>query len=223
MSLIEILPAQSAPAAPVFTRATPPATATVGTAYTYTFAASGNPAPTFRVSSGALPAGLGLNTTTGVLSGTPTAAGAATFTVAANERGQPRRGHLLDHDHREPGPVGSGVHGVHAAGDATVGTAYSYTFAASGSPAPTFRVTSGALPAGLALNTTTGVLSGTPTAAGAATFTVAATNGVSPDAVTPSLTITVGPAQSAPVFTGVHAPSTATVGAAYRLHVRRVR
>ncbi|WP_091256810.1 putative Ig domain-containing protein [Arthrobacter sp. ok909] len=69
MSLIEILPAPPPPAAPVFTAATPPATATVGAAYSYTFAATGNPTPTFRVSSGALPAGLGLNSTTGVLSG----------------------------------------------------------------------------------------------------------------------------------------------------------
>jgi len=83
LSLIEIRPAPAAPAAPVFTASTPPATATVGAAYTYTFAASGDPAPSFSVASGALPAGLSLNTTTGVLSGTPTAAGAATFTVAA--------------------------------------------------------------------------------------------------------------------------------------------
>ncbi|WP_344367506.1 fibronectin type III domain-containing protein, partial [Arthrobacter humicola] len=81
---------------------------------------------------------------------------------------------------------------------ATVGTAYTYAFAASGNPAPTFRVSSGALPAGLSLNATTGVLSGTPTAAGPTTFTVTATNGVSPDAVTPSITITVNPDTTAP-------------------------
>jgi hypothetical protein len=79
---------------------------------------------------------------------------------------------------------------------ATVGAAYTYTFAATGNPTPTFRVSSGALPAGLGLNTTSGVLSGTPTTAGPATFTVTATNGVSPDAVTPSITITVNPAQA---------------------------
>ncbi|SDP83890.1 Putative Ig domain-containing protein [Arthrobacter sp. ok909] len=59
-------------------------------------------------------------------------------------------------------------------------------------------MSSGALPAGLSLNSTTGVLSGTPTAAGPATFTVTATNGVSPDAVTPSITITVNPDTTAP-------------------------
>jgi hypothetical protein len=54
----------------------------------------------------------------------------------------------------------------------TVGTAYSQTFAGSGGTAPySFAVTGGALPAGLTL-TTAGVLSGTPTTAGNATFTI---------------------------------------------------
>jgi YVTN family beta-propeller protein len=74
---------------------------------------------------------------------------------------------------------------------ATTRTAYSYTFTATGAPAPTFYVSSGALPAGLSLDSSTGVLSGSPTKAGKATFTVTATNGVSPDAVTPRITITV--------------------------------
>ena len=89
---------------------------------------------------------------------------------------------------------------------ATAGNPYSYTFSASGTPAPTFGVSSGALPAGLSLNTATGVLSGTPTTAGSSTFAVTATNGVSPDAVTGSLSITVNSAPAAP--TGV----TATAG-----------
>ncbi|MGX9902042.1 Ig domain-containing protein [Arthrobacter sp. SA17] len=74
---------------------------------------------------------------------------------------------------------------------ATARVAYSYTFAATGDPAPTFHVSSGALPAGLSLDSSTGVLSGTPTKPGKATFTVTATNGVSPDAVTSRITITV--------------------------------
>ncbi|WP_437773800.1 fibronectin type III domain-containing protein [Arthrobacter sp. KNU40] len=94
-------------------------------------------------------------------------------------------------------------------GTATARTAYSYTFAATGSPAPTFAVSSGALPGGLSLDPTTGILSGTPTTAGTATFTVAATNGAGPDAVTPPLTITVAAAPTAPAApTGV----TATAG-----------
>jgi hypothetical protein len=63
----------------------------------------------------------------------------------------------------------------------TVGTPYSFTVTATGTPAPTYTVSSGALPAGLGLNTTTGEISGTPTAAGSATFTITATNGTAPD------------------------------------------
>jgi len=58
----------------------------------------------------------------------------------------------------------------------TNGVAYSQTIAASGGiGAPSYAVTAGALPAGLTLNATTGAISGTPTAAGNASFTVTAT------------------------------------------------
>ena len=178
--------------APVFTAATPPATGTIGTAYSYTFAAAGSPVPTFAVASGALPAGLSLGATTGVLSGTPTTAGAATFTIrASNGIGTPA----------VTGPITVTING--SVGSApvltaasppatgTIGTAYSYTFAAAGSPVPTFAVASGALPAGLSLGATTGVLSGTPTTAGAATFTIRASNGIGTPAVTGPITVTI--------------------------------
>jgi Metallo-peptidase family M12B Reprolysin-like len=66
----------------------------------------------------------------------------------------------------------------------TVGTPYSFSFTATGSPAPTFAVTGGALPPGLLLSSA-GVLSGTPTSAGTGSFpniTVTASNGVAPNA-----------------------------------------
>ena len=58
----------------------------------------------------------------------------------------------------------------------TVGTAITPVTvpAADGDPAPTYAASG--LPAGLAFNTTTRVLSGTPTAAGSGTITVTATN-----------------------------------------------
>jgi hypothetical protein len=68
-----------------------------------------------------------------------------------------------------------------------------YRFAASGFPAPTYAVSSGALPTGMALNPSTGFLTGTPTVSGQAyTFTVTASNGVAPAAVSASITGTVG-------------------------------
>lgn len=65
-----------------------------------------------------------------------------------------------------------------------VGSPYSHTFTATGSPAPTFTLTGGTLPPGLNLSAS-GVLSGTPTFAGNGSFpniTVTATNGNAPAA-----------------------------------------
>ena len=62
-----------------------------------------------------------------------------------------------------------------------VGMPYSFTFTARARPAATFTITAGALPAGLVLNSSTGVVSGTPTTAGASTFTVTASNGIGTD------------------------------------------
>jgi hypothetical protein len=192
---------------PVFTAASPPP-ATIGTAYSYTFTASGSPSPTFSVTSGTLPAGLTLNTTTGVLSGTPT--GSGTFRVTAtNTVGTAVTSSLTI---TATAPATLPVFTAASPPAATIGTAYSYTFTASGSPPPTFSVTSGTLPAGLTLNATTGVLSGTPTGSG--TFRVTATN-TAGTAVTSSITITAtAPATLVPVPTG-GAVATTPGGAGY--------
>lgn len=71
----------------------------------------------------------------------------------------------------------------------TLGTAYNYTMTASGSPAPTFAVTAGALPPGLTLSTA-GTISGTPTEDGVFTGTVTASNAASPSA-TQNFSITI--------------------------------
>jgi uncharacterized repeat protein (TIGR02543 family) len=55
-----------------------------------------------------------------------------------------------------------------------LGRAYSDSVSATNSP--TYSVFSGALPTGLSLNTSTGTVTGTPTAAGPFTFTLRATN-----------------------------------------------
>lgn len=159
---------------PAFTAATPPA-AVEGSAYSYTFAASGVPAPTFSLATGdALPAGLTLNATTGELSGTPTTAGTSTFrVVATNAAGSDTSDPITFTVQASP------VFTADAAPTATVGTAYSYTFTATGTPAPTFSLMTGdALPAGFTLNAKTGELSGTPTTAGSSTFRIVAANAV---------------------------------------------
>ena len=203
--------AQFCPALPAFTADSPPATATTGVAYSYTFAASGRPAPTFGVASGTLPPGLSLNATTGVLSGTPAAGGPYTFTVSANGSGTAVTPSLTITVSQPPAFTAESPPGT-----AAPGVGYSYQFAAGGYPAPTFSVASGAVPAGLTLSSGSGILSGSPTATTTVSysFTVSASNGVGSPASTPTLTIVVSPAQ-APAFTADSPPSAGTVGTAY--------
>jgi len=55
----------------------------------------------------------------------------------------------------------------------SLGVAYSYTFTATGgTPAFTYSITAGSLPPGLALNGTTGAVTGVPTATGTFDFTI---------------------------------------------------
>ncbi|HEX4436513.1 MAG TPA: CHAP domain-containing protein [Solirubrobacteraceae bacterium] len=74
---------------------------------------------------------------------------------------------------------------------ATLGQPYSYAFAASGTPAPTFSIASGALPPGTTLSRN-GVLSGTPTKVGSYQVSVKATNSeIGPGTFTGTLTLVV--------------------------------
>jgi hypothetical protein len=74
-----------------------------------------------------------------------------------------------------------------------IGSAYSQTLSATGAwGAYNWTVTSGSLPAGLGLDSATGIISGTPTAAGTSTVTVKATGTGAPvQTATQSLSLTV--------------------------------
>ena len=74
--------------------------------------------------------------------------------------------------------------------DGKVGEAYSQTLTANGTTPIKWSISGGALPESLNLNEITGVISGTPTAAGTATFTVKATNSAGSDTKELSITIT---------------------------------
>jgi large repetitive protein len=147
--------------------------ATAGTAYSATLIGSGAVAPySFSLSGGALPAGITL-ATTGQLSGTPTASGSFPFTVTVRDtNGQTAAaGFTLAVNVPTlaitPATLPTAVQGI----------AYSQTLSATGGIAPySFAVSSGSLPAGLALNNATGVISGTPTTSGTANFAITATD-----------------------------------------------
>ena len=96
---------------------------------------------------------------------------------------------------------------------AQVGVAYSQTITASGGTSPyhNFSVTAGSLPAGLTLSSS-GVLSGTPTAGGSFSFTVSATDsstGAGPYTAGQNYTLTVTTATQTITFSN---PGTQTVG-----------
>jgi hypothetical protein len=149
-----------------------PSSGTFNTAYNYTFTNKGGIAPyTYAIASGALPTGLTLNSSTGVLSGTPISYGAHSFTVKITDAiGSIYTSSTVNFTINVPtlsiitSSIPSG----------TIGMAYSVTFSATGG-IPTYVWSSSTLPSGVSLNSTTGVLSGTPTESG--NFTVSITVG----------------------------------------------
>ncbi|GLQ86469.1 putative Ig domain-containing protein [Dyella flagellata] len=154
-----------------------PATLTSGmvsTSYSAQLSARGGIGPySFSVTSGALPAGLSLSSS-GALTGTPTAAGAFNITVTATDANSFTGSQAYTLTIGAPtvslNPTSSTLP------TATAESAYTQSFTASGGTAPYhYAVSTGSLPAGLSLSNT-GALSGTPTVAGAYTFSVTATD-----------------------------------------------
>lgn len=172
----------SAPAALEITTATLP-DATLNAPYTATLAANLSGA-TWSLSSGTLPTGLTLNTSTGAITGTPTAAGTSTFTVKAEKDSQSAEKQLSI----TVSAIPSITITTTSLNSGTVGTAYSAALTASITGA-NWSVIRGTLPARLSLNSSTGVISGTPTTAGTSTFTVRAVYGSASDEKQFTLTI----------------------------------
>lgn len=138
----------------------------------------------------ALPAGLSLNTATGVISGTATQVKAATTHVITVSDGSNfgistiavtinASGQLLPATQTVIGRVGTALAATSALTSTTLGA--SRTFSVSPS-----------LPAGLSLNSATGVISGTPTAvAPTTTYTITASDGTNRATAVVVLSVTV--------------------------------
>jgi hypothetical protein len=140
----------------------------------------------------ALPAGLSLNTTTGAITGTATASSPqTTYTItAANSAGTTTA--TVQITVTVPIPAPSNLVYPQTTISANVGLAITTDTPTVTGTVSAYSV-SPALPAGLSINTTTGAISGTPTAVTAqATYTVTATN--SSGSTTATLQITVNAA-----------------------------
>ncbi len=164
---------------------------TQGTAITPNRPTSGGGAVTSYGVSPALPAGLNLSTSTGVVSGTPTTATAtASYTVtASNSAGSTTASLSITVNVAAPAGL------TYSPGTAvyTVGTPIAANTPTSTGGAITGYSVTPALPAGLSLDDVKGIINGTPTAVVAATsYTVMASNLTG--SITAALTLTVNAA-----------------------------
>ena len=187
--------------APVVSGATP--TITVGTPFSLTVSATNTPT-SYAVASGTLPSGLSLDTTTGIISGTPTSAVTpVTVTITATNGYGTSTAATFTFTVINPVPVVTA-----ASPTGTTGAAFSYTVSATNTP--TSYAYTGTLAPGLSFNTTTGAITGTPTTVGSYPISVTATNtyGTS-TAATISITI----ASPVPVVSG--ASLSGTTGSAF--------
>ena len=167
------------PAHPVITSPTS-ATGTVGTAFSYQITATNSPT-SFGAAN--LPAGLSVSSTTGLISGTPTAAGTSMVTISATNAGGTGSATLTLTINPAPPVINSATSAT-----GTVGTAFSYQITATNSPT-SFGATN--LPNGLSVSGTTGLISGTPMAAGTSSVTISATNAGGTGSATLAISITM--------------------------------
>ncbi len=164
-------------------------TFTVGSAGTFTVTAAGSPKPTLT-ESGKLPSGVTFTASSGVLKGTPAAgtAGSYPITLTAQNGVTPNavQTFLLTVNPQPGVPVVTSA----TTANGTVGAAFSYQITATNSPT---TYSASGLPAGLTLNTGTGLISGMPTAVGVSNVTVHATNSIGTGTANLALTITLAP------------------------------
>ncbi|MBJ6610620.1 MAG: cellulase family glycosylhydrolase [Candidatus Thiothrix moscowensis] len=167
---------------------------TVGAAYSAQVSASGGTSPyTWSVAAGSLPIGLTLGSN-GKITGTPTTAGAFNFTLAVNDQNNVTDTQAVSMTvAAQPVVLPPNITTISLTAG-TAQTAYNATLQASSGTAPyNWSVSSGSLPTGLSLSAA-GVISGTPTTAGTASFSVKVTDdqGLS-DIQALSLTIAAAP------------------------------
>ena len=137
--------------------------------YSQQLLASGEGPFTWSIASGTLPAGLTLNTSTGIISGRATSDGASTFTIRVAGKGNEAEATFTINVYTLPQITNVTL------GHAVYKESFSIQLTASGTTPVTFAHYSGSLPDGLTI-TPQGLLSGTSTKEGSFTFAISATN-----------------------------------------------
>lgn len=181
---------------------------TVGSGFYYYLQATNSPT---SYSSGTLPPGLTLESY-GEIDGTPTAPGTYTVPISATNAGGTASATLTIVIAPLPVPVFSGS----AVVNATVNSFFSYYISASGSPT---SYTASGLPTGVALDASTGYITGTVAAVGSYPVTLSATNASGTGSATLTITVVPVPAPPLPVITSA-AGATGLVGSAFSYTVQ---
>lgn len=150
--------------------------ATAGVSYSQALTSSGGVSPYTFTTTSTLPAGLTF--ANGTISGTPTQTGSFNLSIKMTDS---TTGTGAPFSTTKTLTLTVGVAALTLTPTTlptpVAGQAYSQTMKATGGTAPyRFTVTSGALPAGLALDAASGAITGTPSATGSSTFTVTATD-----------------------------------------------
>ncbi len=139
-----------------------------------------------------LPSGLTLNASTGVISGTPIAAGTNLVNISATYQGVIANAVLTIAITNQLAPLITSAIGL----EGTVGASLSYTIAATNSPV---SFSASGLPSGLSLNGANGIISGAPSASGSFPVSISATNGAGTSSATLNINVAAAPAE-APVI-----------------------
>jgi formylglycine-generating enzyme required for sulfatase activity len=161
------------------------ASGTVGAVFNYQISATNNPT-SYSVTG--LTSGLTVNASTGLISGTPTTAGQTTVTLrATNSAGTGTSTLTLNLTQSLVQGVPAITSGTSAGG--IIGGPFTYQTMATNNPT-SFNATG--LPAGLSVNTSTGLISGTLNAAGQFPITLTATNSTGVGSATLALAVSLG-------------------------------